>query len=196
MVGRRDFCGNKHLEGSKTALESSEPLTSLWVGGLWQLEVSGHCLQVGAVLEQGISPFAGKGCESEHVVTWLGCLSLPVPPCPVQTERWEDLAGNAAGEVTRVLPHAPQEDAVKHHWASETATRAAAGLEKPVGFAQRWFSQFSSQAAEKSQHPSCSYNWALLPPCRWTGQRELPRCSHGLRGVEPARTGQARVWVC
>lgn len=40
------------------ALESSESLVSLWVGGLLRLEVSGCCLQVRAVLEEGMALLA------------------------------------------------------------------------------------------------------------------------------------------
>lgn len=66
MMGTRDFCGNKHLACSGIALESSEPLASLWVEGLSQLEVSGCCSQVRAVLEHSMAPSAhllGNGVE-------------------------------------------------------------------------------------------------------------------------------------
>lgn len=67
---------------------------------------------------------------------------------------WEEAAGNPAGEVTQVLPHGTRkEDTVRHNGASQTAIRAVAGLEKPVGFAQRWLSRLFAQAAEKSQVP-------------------------------------------
>ena len=40
---------------------------------------------------------------------------------------------------------------MKHDGASKAAARAAAGLEKPVGFAQRWLSRLFAQAAEELQ---------------------------------------------